>query len=431
MTYIDKIIRYIKQNIVSIAIKEVDNLRKPFNISTSKFNRDFKSSTGFTPRDHLVAMKVDLAHRYKSEDPVLTIKEVVQKIGWDLTERQFTEVFKAHYAMTFGGNPISGHKVFSKTEIDTEYEFLFSKEMEALEEIIFRMVLLSGQDEYTIQDQGELSRTIVSKIGNTCFRFPYLTFEKEIIFSIFFDPDTPDHLKLLTVFTRIGAPDQCFGPTDKGIYLDLIYNVAINQEKSMEKAILESIINWDEMTNTEGNITFDGYQQRIYNKHIQPIINKDAGLFKYSQVRYDSIIKEFRDEYEELLNNMNIRQSDLSKYILALKEEDIHTIKSTLGVLVGIGTVDLLPEKLDLFLQLTEYPFIGHIQLKNYSLGIDKSLISKAIEKVPPALIPELVYDYFCAYKDVEDDGSYHGNEILSSILTLFTLSSSLTPSSL
>lgn len=419
MAYIDKIIQYIEQNIDSISIKEVDELRKPFNISTSKFNRDFKRATGSTPRDYLIGMKIELAHKYKSEDPVLTIKEVVLKIGWDLTERQFTEIFKAHYGMTFGGKAINSNEGFSGlesgTETGMEYEFLFSKERKGLEEIIFRMVLLSG--EYTIKGSGELCKTIVSKIEKTGFRFPFLTFEKEFIFRVFFDPDDSDHLEILTVFTRIGAPGQCFVPNHKGIYLDLIHNVAINQEGSIKKAILESIINWREMTKAQESVIIDGYQQQIYYNHIRPKINKDADIFRYSQARYDSIINEFREEYEALLNNMHLSEPDLAKYIRALKEEDEHTIKSALCVLAGTGAVDLLPEKFDLLLQLAECPYMADIQFDDYSFGMDKNLIARVLEICPRTLVPELIYDYFRTYRDIDDDCDYHGNDILSSIL--------------
>lgn len=419
MTYIDKIIQYVGQNLEKVSIKKVDELRNPFNISNSKFLRDFKRATGSTPRDYVIRMKVALAYKYKSEDPFLTIKEVVLKIGWDLTERQFADIFKTYYGITFGGKAINYDEIHggmeSNSEIGMEHEFLFSKEKKELEEIIFRMVLLSG--EYNIQDQGGLRKMIVSKIENSCFRFPFFTFEKEFIFKVFFDPDDSDNLTLLTVFTRIGSPDHCFVPNYKGIYLDLIYNVAINQEESVKKGILESIVNWEEMIEAEESVIINDYQRRIYNKHIQPKINKDAGIFQYSQARYDTIIKEFKKEYELLLNGMHLSESELAKYIRALKEQDGHAIKSALGGLCGVGTADLLPEKLDLLLQLAECPYMMDIQLVDYSFSMDKNLITRAIEMRSQIVIPEMVYDYFRAYRDIEDDCDYNRNDILSSIL--------------
>jgi AraC-like DNA-binding protein len=420
MDYIGKIIQEMEQNIASISITRVDELRKPFKISASKFKRNFKLVTGSTPRNWLKRRKIELAHDYKLDDPALPRKEVVIKIGWDLSERQFGEVYKAHYGMTFGGKVINNDNVFpigfeSDRDAGMDVNFLWSPERKALEDIIFRMVLLSG--EYSIKDPGELCRTVVSNIENTCFRFPFLTFEKEFIFSVFFDPDDSDHLGLSTVFTRVGTPDLCFVPNDKGIYLDLIHNVAINQEENVKKAILESITNWEEMTSAVEYVIIDGYQQRIYNKHIHPKINKDAGIFRDSKASYDSIIKEFREEYEVLLSNIHLSEVDLAKYIHALKEGDEHTIQYALGVLGGIGTVDLLPEKLDLLLQLAECPYMEHIKFEDYSFGLDKNLIAKVIEMCPRNFIPELVCDYFHAYRNVEDDGDYHGNDILSSIL--------------
>jgi len=420
MDYIEKIIQFIETNIHRISIKEVDGLREPFNISSSKFKRDFKRAKGTTPRDWLMGKKIELAHNYKSEDPVLTIKEVVLKIGWDLTDRQFSEIYKVHYGMTFGGKAINKDYGFSVEDASEEEnrmdnDFLFSKEKKDLEEIIFRMVLLSGG--YTIKDPGELCKTIVSNIENTCFRFPFLTFEKEFVFSVFFDPDDPDQLSLSTVFTRMGAPNLCFIPNNKGIYLDLIYNVAINQERKIQKSILESISNWDDMTNMENNMIIEGYQQRIYDKHTHPKINKDAGVFRYSQECYDYIIKEFREEYEALLDNIHIREIDLTEYIRALKEINEPAIGSALGKLIGKGAIKLLPEKLDLLLQLAECPYIGHINFAEYTFGMDKDLIDRVIEKYPPNLIPELIYEYFSAYRTVEDDGEYHGNSILLGIM--------------
>lgn len=421
MNYIEKIIQFMERNIERISIKEVVELRKPFNISASKFNRNFKCAVGSTPRDWLTGRKIELAHKYKSDDPTLTIKEVVRKIGWDLTERQFAEIYKVRYGITYGGKTIN-NAVGLPTELRSEMgmdgdfqDFLLSTDNEELEEIIFRMVLMSG--EYTIKERGELNRTIITNIENTCFRFPFLTFAKEFVFFVFFNPDHSDSLGLSTVFTRIGDADLCYVPKDKGIYLDLIYNVAINQEENTKKAILESISNWEELRKEPANASIDNYQQWIYNKHTHPKINKDAAIFQTSQARYDGIIKEFRKEYEGLLNDIHLSAAGLEEYRTSLTEENEHAIRSALEKLIGSGTDDLPLEKLDLLLQLAECQTLGHIQYADYTINMDKDLVTKIIEISPRPLISDLIFDYFRAYKEVEDDGEYYGNIILSNIL--------------
>ncbi|RPD39299.1 helix-turn-helix domain-containing protein [Chitinophaga barathri] len=421
MNYIEKIIQYMERNSERISIKEVDEVRNPFKVSAYKFNRDFKRAVGSTPRDWLTGRKMELAHKYKSDDPALTIKEVVRKIGWDLTERQFAEIYKVRYRITYGGKTINNGVAFpnglrSEMGMDCDFQdFLFSPDKKELEEIIFRMVLMSG--EYTIRERGELSRTIITNIENTCFRFPFLTFEKEFIFFVFFDPDHADSLELSTVFTRIGDADLCYAPNDKGIYLDLIYNVAINQEENTKKAILESILNWEELRKVQENVSIGTYQQWIYNKHTHPKINKDAAIFQTSQARYDGIIQEFRKEYEGLLNGIHLSAAGLEEYKTGLMEDDEHAIRSALGKLIGSGTAALPLEKLDLLLQLAECPNLGHIEFADYTFNTDKDLVTKIIEISPRPLIPDLIFDYFRAYKEVEDDGEYYGNTILSNIL--------------
>lgn len=429
MDYISSVIQFIEHNVHSISIKEVDELRLPFNVSLSKFVRDFKRIKGLTPRDYLIRLKIELANKHKSEDPVLTVKEVVQKIGWDLTERQFRDIFKAHYGMTFGGKAINEEPPVgfgSKTNLQTDIEndFLFSSDRRGLEEVIFRMLLLSGK--CTIKDRGELCKTVVCNIENTCFRFPFLTFGKEFIFSVFFDPDDPDQLDILAVFTQTEAPGLCFIPSDKGTYLDLIRNVAIYQEESVEKDILESITNWKEMTMTAKDVVIDGYQQSVYYKHVHPKIDKNAGVFRHSQPHYDSIVNGLKKEYEALLNRMHLSGPELSKYIFALKEKSEHAIKSTIGVLLGgAWPVHLPPKKLDLLLQLAECPYMDTIRFEEYSFGMDENLVAKVIEKCPPSSLPELIFDYFRAYGEVEHDDENAGNNILSGILDRYSRSDS------
>ncbi|GEN66012.1 helix-turn-helix domain-containing protein [Chryseobacterium rhizosphaerae] len=106
MAYTERIIEQIKQGTVDIPVNGIDELRKPFKISLSKFKRDFKLETGTTARDYLIVKKIELARRFKVEDPFLTISEVVLKIGWDLSERQFANLFREKYGLTFGGKAI-------------------------------------------------------------------------------------------------------------------------------------------------------------------------------------------------------------------------------------------------------------------------------------------------------------------------------------
>jgi len=233
MAYIDEIIANMEQDICNISIKKVEDLRFHFKVSISKFTRNFKKKTGATPRDFLIRMKIKLANEFKSKDPTLTIKEVVLKVGWDLTERQFSDLFKAYFKKTFGGKNINTRKISGLMQEDSEFsvinEFMFSSERADLEEIILRLVLLTG--DFTICGDGELCKTVKFETENTSFRFPFLTFEKELIFRLFFNRNNFEKFDLFMVFTRFNNADDCFIPNDKSPYLDLIYNVANSQEE--------------------------------------------------------------------------------------------------------------------------------------------------------------------------------------------------------
>ncbi|AZA52120.1 helix-turn-helix domain-containing protein [Chryseobacterium sp. G0201] len=425
MAYIEEIITYIKENVGHISIGEVDVLRKPYKISISKFKRDFKRNTEFTPRDYLIRMKIELARNYKLDDPTLTIKEVVSKIGWDLTERQFAEQFKVHYEMTFGGKPIVMRNIpkwqNQEEEIFHEHEFMFSRDRNDLEEIIFRIVLLTGA--YTVTNDHPLSKIVKYEMENTCFRLPMFAFEKEVIFKVFFDRNNYERLDLFALFTRVDEEDYCFVPNDKDAYLNLIYNVAIKQDTAIKKKILDCISNWEEMAAEQDRFEFLEYKQQTYNKNIRPRINRDAGIFEESQRLYDSITKEFKAEYENLLQGMCLREAELSNYLRAVEKENEHMIKLTLEFLLGIG--DLLPQKLDLLLSLAEYPSMEFVEFEDYSFSMDKTLISKVILEYPRESMPQLICDYYCAYKDIverdeEDSDEYLGNIILSDILDDF-----------
>ncbi|CAI8878381.1 helix-turn-helix domain-containing protein [Chryseobacterium sp. IT-36CA2] len=428
MAYIDEIIEYMEQNIANISIKKVDELRKPFNISPSKFRRNFKGRTESTPRYYLIRMKIELAHYYKSKDPALTIKEVVLKIGWDLTERQFADLFKTHYGMTFGGKAINSTDTVNWWEQSgndsLDNDFMFSQDRKDLEEIIFRMVLLTGI--YSVRDDGELCKTVIYEMQNTCFRLPMFAFEKEVIFRVFFDRTNYERLDLFAIFSRTGETDYSFVPTDKSAYLSLIYNVAIKQEKNVKDEILDSILNWNEMIEGENGFMFLDYQQHIYNKNIRPQINRNAGIFVRSQPIYDSFTNQLREEYENLLNSMNVSETELSKFIHAVDEEDRLMIKSTLDVLCGMGGA-LRPQKLDLLLRLAECPYMEFIEFEDYSFNFDKTLIEKTIELIPRDNISQLITEYSFVYRDkidyvTDDDDNYYGNEILSGIVEGFLL---------
>jgi AraC-like DNA-binding protein len=425
MAYIEDIIGYMKQNVGDISVGEVDMLRKPYNISISKFKRDFKRDTEFTPRDYLIRLKIELAQRYKSKDPALTIKEVVLKIGWDLTERQFAELFKVHYGMTFGGKPIDIKNVpnWRNQEEATfhEQEFMFSLDRKDLEEIIFRMVLLTGA--YTVTNDHPLSKMVKYEMQNTCFRLPMFAFEKEVIFRLDFNRNNYECLDLFALFARSGEEDYYFVPNDKDAYLNLIYNVAIKQNEEMKKKILDSISNWDELAAEQDRFEFLEYTQQSYNKNIRPKINRDAGIFEQSQELYDSMITEFKAEYDHLLKGMCLREDELSKYMRAVEKEDEFSIKTTLEVLCGIG--DLPPQKLDLLLRLAEYPNMEFVEFEEYSFSMDKALISKVLQEYPRESMPQLIFDYYRAYKnmmeeDDEDTDEYLGNFILTGILDDF-----------
>ncbi|PWN58007.1 helix-turn-helix domain-containing protein [Chryseobacterium viscerum] len=426
MAYINEIIAYMEENIVNISIKEVDELRKPFNISTSKFNRDFKRDTESTPRDYLIRMKIELAHSYKSKDPALAIKEVVLKIGWDLTERQFAELFKVHFGMTFGGKAISAGELLgwmgNTAEMSVDNDFMFSKERRELEEIVLRMVLLTGH--YTIRAEGELCKTIIYEMENTSFRLPLFTFEKDLIFRLFFDRNNFGRLDLFMVFSKAGETEQCFVPSDKSSYLDLIYHVATSQEEGLKNDILDSIMNWEEIIEVEEGCVFNDYLQRIY-KDINPKIDRNAGVFKHSQANYDSITKQFEEEYAMLLNNIHLSEPELNKYIRAVEEDDEVMIKSTLAVLCGIGEGDVPAQKLDLLLRLVEYPDMQFLEFADYSFCLDEALIAKVIQVIPRESFPQFIYAYYRDYKDMmdgddEDNDEYLGNLLLSDILDDF-----------
>ena len=424
MANIDHIKEYMEQNTDSLSIKKVEEIRKRFNISSSKFYRDFKSEVQCTPRDLLIRMKIELAHHYKLGDPALTIKEIVSKIGWDLTERQFADLFKVRYGMTFGGKPLEMRNFpkWSNQQEETSHqnEFLFSSDRKDLEEIIFRMVLLTGA--YTVTNDGPLCKTVKYDMENTCFRLPMFAFEKEVIFRLFFNHNNHECLDLFAFFTRNGEEDYCFVPNDKDAYLNLIYNVAIKQEEKVKKEILDSISNWEEMAVEQERFIFLDYEQQTYNSNIRPQINRAAGIFAQSQKLYDSISSDFKDEYENLLKGMCLREKELSAYLRAVETEDEHLIKSTLKVLCEIGDEELSSQKLDLLLRLAEYPDMEFIDIADYSFGMDEDLIAKVLRSCLKEAIPQLVCDYFRAYKemmegDEDDDDYYYGNLLLADIL--------------
>lgn len=405
-----------EQNICKICIREVDELRQRFNISTSTFNRNFKRKTNNTPRDYLISMKIDLAHRYKSKDPALTVKEVVLKIGWDLTERQFTELFKAKYGLTFGGKTISADDNATMPLDD----FMSLKEKQQLEEILLRLVLLTGQ--YSVCTQGELSKTLKYDVENTCFQIPTFNSAKELIFYLSFDRNNIERLSLFLVITQSDSPDHCFVPNGKGFYLNLIYQVAISQEESVKNDILESILNWEEMTALKVDGELGDYLQRFYYKDVSPKINRNTGLFKYSQGSYDSIIEQLKKEYETLLCSINILEPALSKYMQAVEEGDEFLIKSALEVLCRKETGDLSPQKLDLLLRLAEYPDMQFVEFADYSFNLDEALIEKVLQVLPRCSFPLLIYNYCLDYRKMmegedEDGDEYLGNFLLSDLL--------------
>lgn len=423
MPYIDEIIANIERNSGNISIKKVDELRFPFKVSISKFTRDFKKETGSTPRDYLIRMKIELANACKAKDPALTIKEVVLKVGWDLTERQFSELFKSFYGKTFGGKEINDRNISGRMQaasaFSMENKFMFSNERKQLEEIILRLVLLTG--DYHIDDDGELCKTIRFEMENTCFRFPLFTFEKELIFRLFLNRNNYEQLDLFMVFTRFSNSNECFIPNDKSPYLDLIYNVANKQVESIKTDILESIMNWEELIEGEHGFIFSDYMGNRYNENVKTIVNKDAGIFKISQIHYNKIISEFLVEYENLLNSIQLTEEGLSNYISALEQEDEAMIESTLKNLLEINDGDVLPQKLDLLLRLAEYPEMEFVEFADYSFSLDEELLSKALQLGNKNILVTLVGDYYKVYKKKancdENDDNYYGNMILSDLL--------------
>ena len=426
MEYIERIIQYMGKNSAKISIKQVDHLREPFRISSSKFIRDFKNITGSTPRDWLITKKMDLAFNFKSEDPTLTIKEAVDKIGWDLTERQFSEIYQMHHGSTFGGKAIRSHSnfgfpLFNGIGIEPEDEFFFSAGKEELEEIVFRMLIMTG--EYTVEPKGELSRLVKLNIEGSCFRFPFPTFEKDLIFAVFFNPGNSSRLDLSMAITRLGQSDLCYAPKDKGVYLDLIQNVAINQDKHIKVGILESIANWDELVSSNGSFTDGDYVVRTYNADVLPKINRDAGIFKYSKTSYEEIALGLIEEYEQLLCSLNLNSKDIKMYCSHVRERNEEAMLSMLRMFIGSSERRLLPEKLDLIVQLTECPFIDDIRFSEYRFGMEKDLILQIIERLPYTVIPNLIVKYFRAYVTVSDDIEYHGVNVMSEILREYSIS--------
>lgn len=424
MANINQIKEYIEQNTHSLSIKKVTEIGKHFSISSSKFYRDFKSEMLCTPRDFLIRMKIEMARQYKLEDPALTIKEVVSKIGWDLTERQFADLFKVQYGMTFGGKPLEMRNIpkWHNHEEETFHinEFLFSRDRKDLEEIIFRMVLLTG--EYTFTKDDPLCKTVSYEMENTCFRLPMFTFEKELIFRLFFDRNNYEQLDLFMAFTRAGEQDNIFVPNDKDAYLNLIYNVAINQVEEVKKDILDCISNWEEMTEEKETFVFLNYNQQSYKRNIRPKINRKAGIFEQSQRLYDSINGEFKNEYETLLKGMCLREKDLSNFLQAVENEDEYMIKSTLKALCELEHDELSAQKLDMLLRLAEFPDMEFIDIVDYSFSFDENLIAKVLLECPIEAIPQLICDYFREYKNMmqgmeDDDDFYYGNLLLTDIL--------------
>lgn len=122
---------------------------------------------------------------------------------------------------------------------------MFSSERNELEEIILRLVLLTG--DFCIYDDGELCKTVKFDIENTCFRLPFFTFEKELTFCLFFNRNNFEQFHFFIVLTRFNNADDCFIPNDKSSYLDLIYYVTKSPVDSIKNDVLDSIMNWDEL----------------------------------------------------------------------------------------------------------------------------------------------------------------------------------------
>jgi hypothetical protein len=175
------------------------------------------------------------------------------------------------------------------------------------------------------------------------------------------------------------------------------------------------------MAAEQDSFIFMGYKQQTYNKNIRPRINREAGIFQQSQRLCDSITKEFKEEYDNLLHGMCLREEELSKYLQAVENEDEHLIKSTSNDLWEIGVGEKPSQKLDLLLRLAEYPDMEFIDIADYSFGMDEELIAKVLRYCPMGAIPQLICDYFREYKymkdGIEDDDIYHGNLILVDIL--------------
>lgn len=422
MDYMNDVIQYIEHNIGNIFIKKVDELGIAFNVSKRKFFRDFKREMEWTPRCYVMRRKIEIAQSYKSKDPTLTVKEVVSIIGWDLSERHFCEQFKRQHGMTFGGKTVHSLPLHNWSVQDAgmiaNNDFPFSKERKLLEEIIFRMVLITG--EYSIiDDKRELCRTISFSMSDTCFRLPLFVHEKDLLFSVSFNRNNYDNLDIYTMFTKDGDSRYGFIPNDKSSYLNLIYNVAIKQNENIKNEILESISNWEEMTSGEGWIIFDDYRQNIYSNDIIPQINRNAGIFTRSQSDYDSFVTQFKNEYGVLLNNIGLNEPLLSRYMLALEEANELMILSTASELCKTDNGSLSPEKLDLLLRLAEYPNMEFIELVDYAFNRYKPVISDVLEECAPEDIPKLIYDYHCAYKDwisaddFDDADEFYGDNIL------------------
>jgi len=420
MAYTERIIEKIKQNTADIPVNGIDELRKTFNISLSKFKRDFKSETGTSARGYLIGRKIELAYRFKSEDPGLTIKEVVIKIGWDLSERQFANLFREKYGMTFGGKAIGAVGFLGLMDDNGmswgQNEIINSRIRKELEEIIFRIILLSK--DYTTKDQGQFYKLIISNIENTCFQLPFPMYGKQIIFCVSFDLNNFEELKLITLFSQLGDTEQLLAPNDYIVFLDLIQNVAMQQKKEMKQAILESIVNWDEMLLKDEMLDLAFYQPGSFHRHIIPKVNRNAGIFQQSQSVYDSIVAKFKVEYEDHLNRMQLSEPELSSYISAIERDDETSIKSSLKALCEIGEGEFLPQKLDLLLQLAQCPYMEHIEFDDYTYGMDKALILKIIALCPRHNLPGLIMEFLLAYKikveDSDEDNEYEGNKILA-----------------
>ena len=356
MKYIQDVKTYVQENLGQIELPN-HGIEKVFGISLSKLRKDFKRCVGKTIREYTLEEKASWAMNIWNMDTTKTHRILMAEVNWDYKDRTFRKYFGQAKRNRI---VCSGHSSLHP---------MFFKNREVILEIIFRFLLIN--EWFELDKIGLSVREFEVPAESSIFRTSIFPTDYKHFYTVHYNLEQ-DTLSYSFSMIRAFFEKSLCVPTEIDTYFGLLHNM--DRDLKFEGKLTSAVKDWKDYIQVVGHLTMGSWvdYETIATQlpdDVRISLDLDSLLVQETEPCILELKKDFKRHISWYCQEKFGVPLDVlmqyCTYLRAKKYENAITILENLMVKpIGLKT-------LDLFLQLTDIPYLEIIQIDEFEMLYD------------------------------------------------------------